>query len=66
MQTTPHIQQFNERIKQLNYSQSRMFTMTAADARNLHTEIFALLSQLQQKSKSDQNNQSLQISGGSW
>jgi hypothetical protein len=67
MQTTPHIQQFNERIKQLNHSQARMLAMTASDARSLHAEIFALLAVVnQQRQNTPTASQSDQISGGSW
>ena len=67
MQATPHIQQFNERIKQLNHTQARLLTMTAADARSLHAEIFALLTVLNhQRQNTTQSTQSDQISGGSW
>jgi hypothetical protein len=67
MQTTPHIQHFNERIKQLNHNQARMLTLTASEARSLHAEIFALLAAVnQQRQPAATAGQTDQISGGSW
>ena len=64
---TPHIQQFNERIKQLNHNQARVVTMSASEARNLHAEIFALLTALNQQRQTVASNKPTdQISGGSW
>jgi hypothetical protein len=38
-----HIKAFNDRVKVMNQSGSRDLTLTAADARNLHSDIFATL-----------------------
>jgi hypothetical protein len=52
MNTPLHIQRFNDKIRILNQAGSRELLLTAAEARNLHTEIFELLAettQLQEK-----------------
>ena len=38
-----NINQFNERVRVMNQSNSKQLTMTSAEARALHTEIFELL-----------------------
>jgi hypothetical protein len=40
------IKKFNDKIKVMNQSQSRDLILSAADARNLHAEIYALLAQV--------------------
>lgn len=40
------IKKFNDKIKVMNQSQSRDLMLSAADARNLHAEIYALLAQI--------------------
>lgn len=41
-----NIKQFNEKVRVMNQSNSKQLTLTAAEARNLHTEIFALLEKI--------------------
>ena len=38
-----HIKNFNDRVKAMNQTHSRELTMSAQDARNLHADIFAVL-----------------------
>jgi hypothetical protein len=40
---TPNINLFNERIKNLNQTNARSFILPAREARDLHAEIFQLL-----------------------
>jgi len=40
------IRAFNEKIKVLNQTNSKQLVLSADDARNLHTDIFALLSNI--------------------
>lgn len=54
----PHIQQFNQRIKQMNQQRSTGLTLTVSEARNLHCEIFALIAKI-----SDLQSQLLQQPG---
>ena len=67
MQVSLQIKNFNDKIRVMNQSQSRDLTMSASDARNLHTEIYALLAQIADLSKSSEavettNDQVIQIS----
>lgn len=70
MLTTPHIRQYNERVKQLNQTHGVGITLSASEARNLHTEIFGLLellTQQQQRLLQSQDTQSTgRADGGSW
>ena len=38
-----HVKAFNDRVKVMNQSNARDLTLSANDARNLHSDIFALL-----------------------
>ena len=40
------IRNFNDKIRVMNQTNSRQLVMTANEARNLHTEIYAILAQL--------------------
>lgn len=67
MFTPPHIQQFNLKIKQMNQSSNTGLTLSASEARNLHTDIFSLITkiselqdQLLQKTTATGND------GGQW
>lgn len=40
------IKNFNDKIRVMNQTQSKQIVMTAQEARNLHTEIYALLAQI--------------------
>jgi len=46
-------QNFNNRIKQMNQTNARQMTLSADEARNLHSDIFALLSQLADVNKKE-------------
>jgi hypothetical protein len=67
---TPYIKLLNDRVKLLNLNRSTNLTLTATEARMLHTEVFALL----EKISSLQNQLLIQqpqvqdagVSGGSW
>ncbi len=39
-----YVKMFNDRVRVMNQSNSTNLTLTAQDARNLHADIFALLS----------------------
>lgn len=73
MQTPLHIQRFNDKIKLLNQGSSRELVLTAAEARNLHTEVFGLLAEIAQlqdqlldgsKTTSENANIEIQMDGG--
>ena len=46
MNTPLHFTKFNERIKAMNSGSGKELKMTAAEARALHTDIFAMLEEL--------------------
>lgn len=40
------VRNFNDRVKQMNQTNSRQLVLSAEEARNLHSDIFALLTNL--------------------
>jgi hypothetical protein len=42
---------FNDKVRMMNQTQSRDLMLSALEARNLHVEIFALLAQIAELSK---------------
>ena len=57
-----HIRMFNERVRALNQSRSRSLTLTQAEALSLHAEIYELLTQIAELSKSAPRPDGLNIS----
>ena len=49
-------QNFNNRVKQMNQTNSRQLTLSADEARNLHSDIFSLLSLLADENKREVQN----------
>ena len=45
---------FNDKVRMMNQTQSRDLMLNALEARNLHVEIFALLAQIAELSKTPQ------------
>lgn len=41
-----HVRMFNDRVRVMNQTQKKELTLTAAEARNLHADIFALLTHI--------------------
>lgn len=65
------IRNFNEKIKHMNQTNSKQLTLTSAEARNLHTDVFALLSNLAEMQASVQPvsvqpTESLNLDGGNF
>ena len=66
------LKKFNDRIRAMNQTRSKDILFTADDARNLHTEIFGLLSQIADLSAKLENNQPgddttiIEMDGGRW
>lgn len=48
------LKMFNDRVRVMNQTQKKDLILTAQDARNLHAEIFALLSQIAELSRKPQ------------
>ena len=44
--TPMHVGKFNERVRAMNAGNSKELRLTAAEARSLHTDIFAMLDEL--------------------
>lgn len=45
-QLSLHLKNFNNKIKVLNQTNSKELVLTATEARNIHNEIFTLLTQI--------------------
>ena len=41
-----HVEAFSDKVRRMNQTQSKNLTLSAEEARNLHTEIFALLAKI--------------------
>jgi hypothetical protein len=41
-----HVRMFNDKVRVMNQTQSKQLLLTAVEARNLHADIFALLSHI--------------------
>lgn len=50
-QLSLHLKNFNNKIKVLNQTGAKDLTLTAVEARNIHAEIFELLTQIQELAK---------------
>lgn len=67
----PHIDAFNDRVKIMNQANKKEIIMTAQDARNLHADIFVLLSRISDLStklqeKSEESNVEVKLDGGAF
>ena len=61
------IQSFNNRVKQMNQTNSRQLMLSAEEARNIHADIFSLLSmiaELQNRSEPEPVNSVFMDGGG--
>ena len=68
MNITPNIQNFNNKIQQMNNSNSKGLTLTSIEARNLHSEIMLLLQQALNKKMEtiEIDDMVFDLSGGGW
>ena len=60
---------FNERVKLMNQTGSKQLVLTAEEARNLHSDLFALLAnlaELQTKPEVQAESTSISLDGGSF
>ena len=67
-QLSLHLKNFNNKIKVLNQTGAKDLTLTAVEARNIHSEIFELLTQIQEltKIKREKDNEVITVQlGGS-
>lgn len=63
------IRNFNDRVKQMNQTNSRQLVLSADDARNLHSDVYALLNNvtellLQLNTDTTEENTSVSLDGG--
>ena len=61
------IQSFNNRVKQMNQTNSRQLMLSAEEARNIHADIFSLLStiaELQNRPETEPVNSVFMDGGG--
>ncbi len=68
-QISLHLQNFNNRVKVMNQTNSKDLVLSALEARNLHAEIFELLAQIAALAKvpaekSNDNDITIQMDGG--
>lgn len=63
-----HAQAFSDKVRVLNQTNSKTLTMTVDEARNLQSDIFALLSKIaeltENKQKSQDENVEIKMDGG--
>ena len=60
-----HIKAFNDKVRTLNQTNSRTLTLTADEARNLHAEIFSMLTEIARLSGSKEPTiKSVEMDGG--
>jgi hypothetical protein len=45
-----HVRMFNDKVRVMNQTQSKQLMLSAQEARNLHSDIFALLTQIAEMS----------------
>lgn len=68
-QISLHLQNFNNRVKVMNQTNSKDLVLSALEARNLHAEVFELLAQIAALTKvpvekSNDNDLTIQMDGG--
>jgi len=65
-----HVKTFNDKVKLMNQTGKQSLTLSAQEARNLHSDIFDLLTQfakLSNQVNSDGNQAiNVQMDGGTW
>ena len=67
MQHSLSIQNFNNRVKQMNQTNSKQLVLSAEEARSIHADIFSLLSmiaELQNRSEPEPVNSVFMDGGG--
>jgi len=57
-----HVRMFNDKVRAMNQTQKKELTLSAADARNLHADIFDLLTHIAEISGNSIVNQPENIS----
>ena len=52
-----HVRMFNDKVRVMNQTQSKQLILSAQEARNLHTDLFALLAHIAELSERPQETQ---------
>lgn len=64
------IRNFNDRVKQMNQTNSRQLVLSADEARNLHSDIFALLNNISEivsaQNAKEKPTSSISLDGGAF
>jgi len=50
-----HVRMFNDKVRVMNQTQSKQLILSAQEARNLHTDLFALLAHIAELSNQPQS-----------
>jgi hypothetical protein len=67
MQLTIAMQSFNEKVRQMNQTNGKQLVLSAAEARNLHVDLYALLAEvtvLARNEKPDDETMQISMDGG--
>jgi len=54
-----HVRAFNEKVRIMNQTQKKDLILSAPEARNLHSDIFALLTQIAELTDQPKNTESI-------
>lgn len=64
-----HIKMYNDRVRAMNQSNSKILTLNAQEARNLHSEIYDLMATIANLSRVPASNESsieVEMDGGTF
>jgi hypothetical protein len=61
-QLSLHLKNFNNRVKVMNQSNARELTLSAVEARNIHSDIFELLTKINELTAIKKENDSAVVS----
>jgi hypothetical protein len=56
-----HVRMFNDRVRIMNQTQKKELTITASEARNLHADIFALLTHIAEISGNNADKEDITV-----
>lgn len=70
-QLSLHLKKFNDRVKVMNQTNAKELNLSALDARNIHTEIFELLTKINdlteiRKQSDDNATVNVEFDGGNF
>jgi hypothetical protein len=70
-QLSLHLKKFNDRVKVMNQTNAKELVLSALEARNIHTELFELLTKINEltdlkKATDDNSTVSVEFDGGNF